>query len=156
MGRFVFKRAQEQRGAAMVEFAISLPLLLLLLFAMGEFGRMLYQYNSLLQANRDAVRYVSGKAWNSTLGSVVLSAQLQTETKNLAVYGRPVVPSGSSPLVSGLTTGNVQVTAVGTTHVQVRTSYSFVPILGSGIPAFIGNRVSLGFPLVATTVMRAL
>ncbi|MFC5695759.1 TadE/TadG family type IV pilus assembly protein [Pseudomonas sp. GCM10022186] len=156
MGRFVFKGAQAQRGAAMVEFAISLPLLLLLLFAIGEFGRLLYQYNSLLQANRDAVRYVAGKAWNSTLGTVALSAQLQTETKNLAVYGRPVVSSGSSPLVPGLTTGNVQVTVVGTNHVQVRTSYSFVPILGGGIPALIGSRVSLGFPLVATTVMRAL
>ncbi|MDT4823706.1 hypothetical protein FQZ97_569420 [compost metagenome] len=117
---------------------------------------MLFQYNSLLQANRDAVRYVAGKAWNPTLGAIQLSAQLQTETKNLAVYGLPVVPLGSQPLVPGLTAANVQVTAVGTTHVQVSTSYTFIPVLGGGIPGFIGNGVSFGFPLVATTVMRVL
>lgn len=156
MERVVFKRGRAQRGAAMVEFAITLPLLLLLLFAIGEFGRLLYQYNSLLQANRDAVRYVAGKAWNSTLGRVELDTQLQTETKNLAVYGLPVVSSGSPPLVDGLTTGNVQVTAVGTDKVQVSTSYTFVPILGSAIPAFTGKAISLDILLVATTVMRAL
>ncbi len=48
-----------QRGLAMVEFAIALPLLLLLLLAIGEMGRLLYQYNSLLQASRDASRFVA-------------------------------------------------------------------------------------------------
>ena len=43
----------------MVEFAIALPLLLLLLLAVAEFGRMLSHYNSLLQANRDAARYLA-------------------------------------------------------------------------------------------------
>lgn len=156
MGRQECKGGKEQRGVAMVEFAITLPLLLLLLFAIGEFGRMLFQYNTLLQANRDAVRYVSGKAWNSTLGQVELSAALQTQTKNLAVYGVPAPSTGSNAMVKGLTTNDVQVTAVGTQHIQVSTSYTFVPLLGSGIPGFLGKGVKLGFPLVATTVMRAL
>ncbi|MFZ6047219.1 TadE/TadG family type IV pilus assembly protein [Pseudomonas sp. CR3202] len=156
MGRHALNGLRAQRGLAMVEFAITVPLLLLLLFAIGEFGRMLFQYNSLLQANRDASRYVAGKAWNPTLGAVELSDQLKGEAKNLAVYGLPVVPSGTQPLVSGLTTADVQVTAVGTTHVQVSTTYTFVPILGSSLPAFVGNAIALNFPLVATTVMRAL
>ncbi len=66
-----FKPRQAQRGVAMVEFAITLPLLLLLLLAIGEFGRMFYHYNNLLQANRDAVRYLAGEAWNGNLGQVV-------------------------------------------------------------------------------------
>lgn len=156
MGRPAFTRARAQRGVAMVEFTICLPLLLLLLFGIAEFGRLLFQYNSLLQANRDAVRYAAGKAWNPTLGNVELSADLQTKAKNLAVYGVPVAPSNGQPVVPGLTTANVQVTALGTTHVQVSTSYSFVPVIGGGIPGFIGNGVSFGFPLVATTVMRVL
>ncbi|WP_028629770.1 TadE/TadG family type IV pilus assembly protein [Metapseudomonas resinovorans] len=158
MGRRECKAVKGQRGVAMVEFAITLPLLLLLLFAIGEFGRMLFQYNSLLQANRDAVRYVSGKAWNSTLGKVEVSTALETQTKNLAVYGVPATSAGSKPVVVGLTTNNVQVTPVGTEHVQVSTSYTFVPLLGSGIPGFLGKGkgVPLGLTLVATTVMRAL
>lgn len=156
MGRLAFSRARAQRGVAMVEFTITLPLLLLLLFGIAEFGRLLFQYNSLLQANRDAVRYVAGKAWNPTLGIVELSTTLQAATKNLAVYGVPVAPVNGQALVPGLTTANVQVTAVGTTHVQVSTSFTFVPVLGGGIPGFIGDGVSFGFPLVATTVMRVL
>ncbi|AOE84480.1 TadE/TadG family type IV pilus assembly protein [Pseudomonas sp. TCU-HL1] len=158
MGPHAGKGPQGQRGVAMVEFTIALPLLLLLLLAIGEFGRLLFQYNSLLQANRDAVRYVAGKAWNRTLGQVDLSAGLQAETKNLAVYGVPVAQTGAQPVVPGLTTANVQVSAVaGTTdHVQVSISYSFQPLIGSGIPALVGSQVRLDFPLVATSVMRAL
>ncbi|WP_044874907.1 TadE family protein [Pseudomonas sp. LFM046] len=156
MGRLEFRRTQAERGAAMVEFAITLPFLLLLMLAIGEIGRMLFQYNTLLQANRDAVRYVAGKAWNPTLGTVDLSLQLQAETKNLAVYGLPVVPSGGQPLVPGLTTGDVQIVAVGLNQIRVTTSYTFVPIVGTGIPALLSSAIPLNFPLVATTIMRVL
>ncbi len=76
-----FKRAQAQQGVALVEFTLVLPVLLLLLLSLGEFGRMLYQYNVLLQASRDADRFVAGQAWNSTLGTVSLSNALLTQTK---------------------------------------------------------------------------
>lgn len=149
-----YKHSQSQRGVAMVEFAIALPLLLLLLLAIAEFGRMLYHYNNLLQANRDAVRYLAGKAWNSNLGQVEIDPVLEARTKNLAVYGTPT-PQGST-VVPGLTTGDVQVSPVGTEHVQVRISYVFRPVIGNGLPALIGNAIPLNFPLVATTVMRGL
>lgn len=148
------KHSQSQRGVAMVEFAIVLPLLLLLLLAIAEFGRMLYQYNNLLQANRDAVRYLAGQAWNGNLGLVEINPVLEARTKNLAVYGTPT-PQGNT-VVPGLTTGDVQVSTVGTEHVQVRISYMFQPVIGNGLPALIGDAIPLNFPLVATTVMRGL
>jgi Flp pilus assembly protein TadG len=156
-------RVQRQSGMAMVEFAITLPLLLLLLFAIGEFGRMLYQYNSLLQASRDAGRYVAGKAWNRTLGKVDLTGdpQLVPRTKNVAVYGAPANPNGYPPVVPGLSTGDVSVSAVkdagvDTEYVEVSITFTFRPVIGNSIPAFIGNEIALSIPLVATTVMRAL
>lgn len=139
----------------MVEFAIALPLLLMLLLAIAEFGRMLYQYNNLLQANRDAVRYLAGKAWNSNLGRVEIDPVLEARTKNLAVYGLPAVRPGNE-VVPGLTPGDVLVSVVGTEHVQVRISYVFRPVIGNGLPALLGNAIPLNFPLVATTVMRGL
>ncbi|WP_460144986.1 TadE/TadG family type IV pilus assembly protein [Pseudomonas sp. S2_A02] len=154
-----FKRPQAQQGLAMVEFTLVLPVLLLLLLTFGEFGRLLYQYNVLLQASRDADRFVASQAWNSTLGMVALSSTLQTQTKNVAVYG---VPSNTgTAVVSGLTTGNVVVAAVGTDHVRVTITYTFCPVIGGGncagsIPGFFGNQIALSIPLVATTVMRAL
>jgi len=156
-----FKPGQAQQGVAMVEFAIALPLLLLLLLGIAEFGRMLYQYNSLLQASRDAGRFVAGKAWNDTLGQVVLSSDLQTEAKNLAVYGLPNDPGcdvevAGCAVVTGLNPADVQVTSVGAEHVQVSISFTFRPVIGTGLPALIGDAIPLNFLLVATTVMRGL
>ena len=154
-----FKRAQAQQGVALVEFTLVLPVLLLLLLTFGEFGRMLYQYNVLLQASRDADRFVASRAWNSTLGEVSLSSTLQAQTKNVAVYGVPA--NTGTAVVSGLTTANVVVAAVGIDHVRVTITYTFCPVIGGGnctgsIPGFFGNPIALSIPLVATTVMRAL
>ncbi|EJM16444.1 Flp pilus assembly protein TadG [Pseudomonas sp. GM18] len=159
MGLHSFKHPQRQQGVAMVEFTLFLPLLLLLLLSLGEFGRMLYQYNVLLQASRDADRFVASQAWNSTLGAVSLSNTLLTQTKNVAVYGVPA--NTGTAVVSGLTTANVAVAAVGIDHVRVTITYNFCPVIGSGncagsIPGFFGNQIALSIPLVATTVMRAL
>ena len=150
---------RRQQGLAMVEFTLVLPVLLLLLLAFGEFGRMLYQYNVLLQASRDADRFVASNAWDSTLGAVSLSSTLLTQTKNVAVYGVPA--NTGTAVVSGLTTGNVVVAAVGTDHVRVTITYTFCPVIGGGncggsIPGFFGTQIALSIPLVATTVMRAL
>ena len=154
-----FNSPQAQRGVALVEFTLVLPLMLLLLLAFGEFGRMLYQYNVLLQASRDADRFVAAQAWNSTLGGIALSSTLLTQTKNVAVYGVPA--QVGSAVVSGLTTANVAVAAVGTDHVRVTITYTFCPVIGAGncagsLPGFFGSAMNLGIPLVATTVMRAL
>ncbi|CAI8877691.1 TadE/TadG family type IV pilus assembly protein [Pseudomonas sp. IT-P4] len=154
-----FKSRQRQQGLAMVEFTLIMPVLLLLLLGFGEFGRMLYQYNLLLQASRDADRFVASQAWDSTLGAVAMSSTLLTQTKNVAVYGVPA--NTGTAVVSGLTTGNVVVAAVGTDHVRVTITYTFCPVIGAGncagsLPGFFGNQIALGIPLVATTVMRAL
>jgi len=156
-----FKHWQRQQGLAMVEFTLVLPVLLVLLLTFGEFGRMFYQYNLLLQASRDASRFVASQAWNSTLGAVIVPSggTLETQTKNVAVYGVPA--NTGTAVVSGLTTGNVVVAAVGTNHVRVTITYNFCPVIGAGncagsIPGFFGSQIALNIPLVATTVMRAL
>src|ERR687898_3659473 len=44
---------------AMVEFAIALPILLLLLYGILEAGRLLFIYSTIVTASRQAVRYGS-------------------------------------------------------------------------------------------------
>lgn len=66
-----------QRGVAIIEFALILPLLLLLSFITFEFGRALYQYNVLVKSTRDSVRYLSMQ----TPGQGV------AVSKNLLIYG---------------------------------------------------------------------
>lgn len=150
------KQLQAQRGVAMVEFAIALPLLLLLLLAIGEFGRMLYHYNNLLQASRDAGRYVAGQAWNATLGQIDLNGDLQTRTKNVAVYGVPANPGGYAPVVPHLSASDVQLSSVGAEHVRVSITYTFRPVIGNSLPTFFGAPIPLNIALNSTVVMRAL
>ncbi|MGE7959623.1 TadE/TadG family type IV pilus assembly protein [Pseudomonas sp. NPDC089530] len=156
MGRRGFRSPNRQGGLAMIELALTLPLLVLLMLAFAEFGRMLFQYNSLMQASRDAGRYAADKAWNSTLGKLDLNGTLQTQTQNVAVYGVPANPNGYPAVVPGLTTGNVSVSAVGTDHIQVSITYTYVPVIGSALPALYGSSVPLGLALTSTVVMRAL
>jgi Flp pilus assembly protein TadG len=149
---------QNQRGVAMIEFAIALPLLLLLLLGIGEFGRMLFQYNSLLQASRDAARYASGQAWNATLGQMDLNADLQAEIRNVAVYGVPSAFAGFAPVVPALEVSHVSVqqTAADSRYVQVSIAYPFQPVIGDVLPSFYGDDIPLTLTLNASVVMRAL
>lgn len=150
-GRTLLRR--RQHGLATVEFAIALPLLLLLLLAIGEFGRMLAHYNTLLQSSRDAARYAAQNALNNTTNRMNLSDSLKATSRNLAAYGHPAVQA--TALLPGLTPASVQVEGVGSEHVRVTIRYRFQPVI-SAIPAFFGGEVALGLDLVATTVMRAL
>ena len=84
-----------QRGVALIELALITPLLLLLTFITTEFGRAMYEYNSVVKATRDAVRYLSVQ----TPGTHV------TEARNLMVYGN--VAGTGTPLAPGLSLANV-------------------------------------------------
>ncbi len=48
---------KKSKAQAMVEFAIALPILLLLLYGLLEAGRLLFMYSTVVTASRQAVRY---------------------------------------------------------------------------------------------------
>ena len=75
-----------QQGLAMVELTICSPLLLLLLYAITEFGNMLYQYAQLANAVRNADRYLGSKARDSGTGLPNV-LPYTSATQNLVVYG---------------------------------------------------------------------
>lgn len=79
-----------QTGVALIEFALVLPFLLLLAFITTEYGRALYQYNTLAKSVRDAVRFLSIQdPWTMT-----------EQAKNLVVFGS--VTNTGIPLAFGL------------------------------------------------------
>lgn len=86
---------KRQKGVALVEFALVLPFLLLLTMITTEFGRAMYQYNTLTKSVRDAVRYLSLQ----TPGTKI------PEARNLLVYGN--LAGTGTPLALGLTTSHV-------------------------------------------------
>jgi Flp pilus assembly protein TadG len=58
-------RLRGQSGAAAVEFALVLPVLLLLLFGIIEFGRLMTTYSTVRSAGREAARYGSAVGQSS-------------------------------------------------------------------------------------------
>ena len=56
---FTNKYAKSQRAQAMVEFAIALPILLMVLIGIFEVGRMVFVYSSVTNASRNASRFAS-------------------------------------------------------------------------------------------------
>lgn len=84
-----------QNGVALVEFALVLPFLLLLSLLAVEFGRAIWEYNTLTKSVRDAARYLAIQ----TPGTKI------TQARNLMVYGN--LSGTGAPLARGLSTTNV-------------------------------------------------
>ena len=93
------KRAST-RGVAAVEFALLLIPLLILVFGVIEFGRALFQYNTLVKAVRDSARFLSVESPSD-------ASYPLAQARCLAVYGNTAC--AGVPLVSGLTTAMVEV-----------------------------------------------
>lgn len=135
-----------QRGVAIVEFALILPLLLILTLITTEFGRAMYEYNTLAKSVRDAARYLSIQLPNTKV----------TEARNLVVYGKTAATDSDQPLARALSTSNVPAPTwqsagsdpvITTVTVQV-TGYTFT----SMVPSVFGlNLGSFTFaPITAT------
>lgn len=71
---------RDDRGAALVEFTLLAPFLLVLGLGMSEFGRFLYQYQLVLDGLRDGARYLARMQDPTNTTS-------QTNAANLAVTG---------------------------------------------------------------------
>ena len=143
-------RKVKQKGTSTVEFAMLLPLLLLLIFTISELGIMFYRLNALTKSVDIAARYLSDKSDNKTNTATDL-----TNAKNLAVYG--AITTGTA-IVPNLTPANIVVTYPDSQHVQVAVTYDAYLILGGTLNAFmklIGGSIDNDFmTLYATSVMR--
>ena len=109
------------RGAAMVEFAIVLPIILLMVFGIVDFGRALYTVNNLTAAVREGARLASTQISPdpTTAGS---KAAVSTAVTNYVVAfggnaGAPTVNETFTGALPNLQSITVQIT-----------SYPFTPI----------------------------
>jgi Flp pilus assembly protein TadG len=143
----------------MVELAISAPLLLLLLYAIGELGYVFYEHALLADAARNADRYLGSHAISDSSGIPVITGTVSTAARNLVVYGNTA--GTGSPLLPGLAVGQVtvgtQADAGGGTDVTVSVAYPYQSLFGGSIPRFVAaGTVNTAFTLTVFTSMRAL
>jgi Flp pilus assembly protein TadG len=158
MPRHSLAPQRRQAGLAMVEFAISLPVLLLLLFATAEFGHFMTQYSTLNDSVRDAARYVAGAALDGTDGLLVTGSAwsaLATQGQNLAVYGN--TGGTGTALLPSLNTGQITITEdTVNNNITVVAAYPYQPLFGATMPNFMGGTIGTTFTLSISTSMRAL
>lgn len=111
MRRAASTRLQQRRrrGSALVEFAVVVPVLILLAVLAVEFGRVLYTYNTLAKTVRSATRRLAMTPSNSATNAAWITAQ--QEACRLAVYG--TLTGTATPLLPGLTPSMVQITNSG-------------------------------------------
>lgn len=88
------------RGVAAVEFALVLIPLIVLATGVAEFGRAIYQYETITKATRNAARYLS--VYLPSDAAYPLAA-----AQCLVVYGNTTCGAAGTELVSGLTTSMV-------------------------------------------------
>lgn len=67
MDLIIFKTQRKSKAQGLVEFALVIPILLLLVFGIIEAGRLLFLYSAVLSSSREAARY--GSAAGETSGS---------------------------------------------------------------------------------------
>ena len=154
----LYAGTRRQRGLAMVEFAISVPVLLLLLYVTVETSRFIVQYSILNDAVRDAARYVAGAALQGTTGLIVQGAPwtaLVGQGQNLAVFGN--IAGTGTPILPSLSVNEITVTAdLVNNNITVEAAYPYQGIFGAAMPDFFGGSISTAWTLAISTTMRAL
>ncbi|SRR6266567_6634275 len=121
---------KRDRGAAAVEFALMLPLLLLLLFGIIDFGRALNAQVTITQAAREGARLAA-------LNQPNVTGRTQASATGLSGVGVAIVsacPPGSGP----------------TANADVKVSYSFTFITPIGAIAKLFGKSGPGSPLTLT------
>ena len=152
--KFSSMGGKSMQGAVAVEFALLLIPLVVMAFGVAEFGRAMYQYNTLAKTVRDSARLLS----QQDAANVISYPLFEANAKCLAVHGTP--DCSGPPLAPGLTTGMVQtstsstVSAAGTAInlVEVRiTGYTFNFMFNPLV--FFGNTdTSISFGDIHTTM----
>ena len=106
----------KQKGSSTVEFALLLPVLLLLVVAISEYGVMFYRLNAVTKSVSSAARYLSDVSVNYKNTATDIST-----AKNLAVYGTTIVGKAIDP---SLAVANIVITNPDTQHVKVVATYN--------------------------------
>jgi Flp pilus assembly protein TadG len=120
-------RKGDERGAALLEFAIGATIFVSAMFGVLEVGRLLWVHNSLTDATRRAARYAVNQG---------MSTSAQTGAKNMAVYGNAA--GAGQPLAPDLSAAQVKITyqnfelGAGTVTAEIENyDFSFVlPLVG--------------------------
>lgn len=136
MLRRAARRLLGERGVALVEFALILPVFCLLVFGIFDFGKALNYWLDTNQLANEGARWV---VVNRNVGSLPSYLRNQADSAELRSGGTDSVPTGLQVAVcypNGATAGERVI-------VQTSVTYNWLPILGLGAPTTIRGTASM-------------
>jgi len=137
-------RRNQQRGAAMIEFALSWALLWAVFAGLFQFGYAFRVYNRLKTNVANAAQFAAKMDYN-TLNPTLFTDNL----KNLVVYG-DLTQGTNSPVVPNLTTSKV---TVAVTSVNGMPRYVTISITNYSVNVVFSNFQFNGKPRATTAYM---
>ena len=131
-------RHRRERGAALLEFALSAIVLVALFVGVFQIGYTFYAYNRLEGAVRRGAQYAS------------LKPDAITEVRNTVVFGDPNPKDGAIPVLNGLTTSHVQVKVTGAAVAPASVTVAIVGYQINSVFSIttLDGRPSVTFPYV--------
>lgn len=143
----------KEKGAAAVEFALVLPLLVLLMFGIIEFGLLLFNKQVITNASREGARAGIIRNAETEDSPRVSLSEITTVvnnycSNNLVTFGEPSSP-GVQTYIDNVLGDSSSITPG--QELQVRVTYHYDFLL---IPNFITDMVG-GIDMAANTTMRA-
>ena len=131
------QRPQARRGGALLEAAITLPLLLLLLLAVIDYGRLIMTRDLMDNAAREGARLAVVSAGGSGASPTLTTAQIQSYTTGFLAgqgSGSPVVSIYQADPVTFQNTGVAWNAAPYGGYIAVQIQLTFQPISPLVIP----------------------
>ena len=124
-----------ERGAAVVELAITMLVFLSMIFGMIEFGRLYWTHNALKDAARRGARHAIVRKEDSASIDAV---------KKAVVYGDPNAnPNSAKPIINDLTMNNVAV---------AYKNFNGLKLSAQATVSIINYKFKMAVPLIGATV----
>jgi Flp pilus assembly pilin Flp len=160
---------RDESGVALVEFALVLPLLLLVLFGIFEFGRIFNYWIDQTHLANEAARWAvvnrnpgsdspvnpttcAPQVGATTTLQTYIRCQATTEELRAGASG----DQGSDPLQVYICFPNGGTPKIGDpVRVVVRTTYNYLPLIGDNLSGVFGDgAISTSVPITASATMR--
>jgi CBS domain containing-hemolysin-like protein len=137
----------KQKGTSTVEFAMLLPVLLMLIFMVSELGTMFYRLNAVTKSVQDAARYLSDVSVNPNIALTDAQVKNLVCSGDIGGTGAQIVPECQDKLVLA------PPPVAASDHIAIAARYPADWILVGAVIAFL-NLSGEPMELRASSVMR--
>ena len=137
--------AGEERGVALVEFALVAPLLLVLLFGMLDFGRAFNYWIDTTHLANEGARWAVVNSVPSSTGTLQTYLRSRADTDELRNGGTSGVPDPLEVCIAFLNpdgSANGSRTVGNPVRVTTRVTYHWIPFLGNHLGGLTSTTVS--------------